>query len=91
MINWKVRSRNKLWLTSLFSQTVIMIQAVVAGLVALGAINMDLAQVDTWIKVVGGMFNAVLLYLSFLGIVQDPTTKGKGDSIQAMQYNEPKE
>lgn len=91
MINWKVRKRNKLWLTTLFSQTVIMIQAVIAGLVALGLVHIDLAQVDTWIKVVGGMFNAVLLYLSFLGIVQDPTTKGTGDSIQAQNYHEPKE
>lgn len=91
MVNWKVRFKNKLWLTTLFSQTAIMIQAIVAGLVALGMLHIDLSQVDTWIKVVAGMFNAILLYLSFLGIVQDPTTKGTGDSIQALQYYRPKE
>jgi phi LC3 family holin len=33
--------------------------------------------------------NAILFMLSMLGIVQDPTTKGFGDSDQALQYKKP--
>jgi phi LC3 family holin len=33
--------------------------------------------------------NAVFVLLSLLGIVQDPTTKGYGDSERALQYKDP--
>ncbi|TWK91127.1 hypothetical protein CHCC20327_2504 [Bacillus licheniformis] len=36
------------------------------------------------------MVDVVLAYFSFLGIVQDPTTEGIGDSAQALEYSEPK-
>jgi phi LC3 family holin len=91
MINWKVRFKNKLWVTSLLSQTAILVQVIFAGLVTLGVINVDLAQVDLWIKVLLGIGNAILVYLSFLGIVQDPTVKGIGDSQRALYRDEPLE
>jgi phi LC3 family holin len=34
--------------------------------------------------------NAIFVFLSLLGIVQDPTTKGYGDSDNALNYKEPK-
>jgi phi LC3 family holin len=90
MINWKVRLRNKLWLTSFTSQTALVIQSIVAGLVALGLIQIDIAKIDEWIKIVLGVVDAVLIYLSFVGVVIDPTTKNVGDSEKAKQYTEPK-
>jgi phi LC3 family holin len=90
MINWKVRFRNKLWVTSLLSQTALMIQALLAGLVSLGLINISLEEVDHSIKIVLGLVNTVLVYLSFLGVVIDPTTKSISDSEKAKQYTEPK-
>ena len=88
-INWKVRVKNKLWLTALASKTVIMVQAIAAGLHSFGVIHIDLDQIDTWLKVGLGMVDAVLIYLSFLGLVQDPTTSGVSDSEQAQEYTEP--
>ncbi|MDU3398486.1 MAG: phage holin [Clostridiaceae bacterium] len=35
--------------------------------------------------------NALFVVLSILGIVTDPTTRGVGDSAQALTYKEPKE
>ncbi|HJC42005.1 MAG TPA: phage holin, partial [Candidatus Intestinimonas pullistercoris] len=35
--------------------------------------------------------NALFAVLALLGIVADPTTKGVGDSAQAMTYDKPKE
>ena len=35
--------------------------------------------------------NAAFAVLAVLGIVTDPTTKGIGDSQQALTYNKPKE
>ncbi|MEC3606320.1 MULTISPECIES: phage holin [Bacillus] len=90
MINWKVRLRNKMWLTSFASQTALLIQGVLAGLVGLGVISIDLAGLDSSLKIALGMVDVVLAYFSFLGIVQDPTTEGIGDSAQALEYSEPK-
>ncbi|MGG1363676.1 phage holin [Bacillus velezensis] len=90
-INWKVRLKNKLFLTTLASKTAVMIQAVVAGLVALNVVHIDLAQLDTYLKVLLGIVDAILIYLSFLGLVTDPTTSGVSDSDQALDYESPKE
>lgn len=89
MINWKVRFKNKIWVASLLSQTAILIQAVLAGLFTLGVIPLDLTLVDLWVKVLLGIGNTVLVYLSFLGIVQDPTVNGVGDSQRALYRDEP--
>lgn len=90
MINWKVRLRNKLWLASFTSQTALVVQVIIAGLVSLGVLHVNIQEVDHWIKVLLGMVDTVLVYLSFLGIVQDPTTKGIGDSERVREYIEPK-
>jgi phi LC3 family holin len=89
MINWKIRFKNKLWVASLASQTAILVQVIIAGLVTLGLIQVDLAQVDLWIKVLLGIVDAILVYLSFIGIVQDPTVQGIGDSQRALIREEP--
>ncbi|MFC8151171.1 phage holin [Bacillus paralicheniformis] len=90
-INWKVRFNNKLFLTALASQTAVMIQGIIAGLVGLGIMNIDLSQLDNSLKISLGIVDTVLIYLSFLGIIKDPTTKGISDSDQAMEYEEPRQ
>ena len=89
-INWKVRLKNKLFLASLASQTALLVQGILAGLVGLDVmhINLDTVSVDT--KIILGVIDGTLGYLSFLGIITDPTTGGVKDSEQAMTYEEPK-
>ncbi|WP_330938237.1 phage holin [Bacillus licheniformis] len=90
-INWKVRFNNKLFLTALASQTAVMIQGIIAGLVGLGIMDINLSQLDNSLKISLGIVDTVLIYLSFLGIIKDPTTKGISDSDQAMDYEEPRQ
>jgi phi LC3 family holin len=90
LINWKVRLKNKLFLATLASQTALMAQGVLAGLVGLDVVNIDLTELGADIKIGLGIVDTVLFYLSFLGVVQDPTTKGVADSPQAMTYDKPK-
>ena len=89
-INWKVRFKNKLFLTSLASQTILLVQGILAGLVGLGVMHINLNNVSEDAKTIMGMVDVVLGYLSFLGIIVDPTTDGIKDSEQAMTYEEPK-
>jgi len=89
-INWKVRFKNKLFLTSLASQTILLVQGILTGLVGLGVMHINLNNVSEDAKIIMGMVDVVLGYLSFLGIIVDPTTDGIKDSEQAMTYEEPK-
>ncbi|MBY0077974.1 phage holin [Priestia aryabhattai] len=88
-INWKVRFRNSVWLSGFISQTLILIQAIIVGLVGLGVIHSDLAHVDVWMKWLLGIFNLVLAYLSYLGIVIDPSVEGVGDSRRVLERETP--
>lgn len=74
MINWKVRIRQGWFWSSLISLSVLLAQQI--GFEVPG--NLD------------GVLNTVLAIATVLGIVQDPTTKGFGDSNQALTYEEPK-
>lgn len=88
MINWKVRFNNPQWLLSFVSQLLIVAQIIVGGLNQAGIIDfMWSDQIDSWAL---GLTNAVLVVLSMLGIVQDPTTKGYTDSDRAKGYTKPK-
>lgn len=88
-INWKVRFRNSVWVSGFISQTLLLIQAIIAGLVGLGAIHADLAHVDSWIKWLLGIFNLILAYLAYLGIIIDPSVEGLGDSNRVLNREEP--
>lgn len=83
MINWKVRLRNKnFWIT--FIPTIILLIQAVA---AVFGVTLDLGEIgDKIITVVSIAFVA----LAMLGVVQDPTTSGVGDSDNALTYTEPK-
>lgn len=79
-INWKVRFKNKVWL-SLF-----------LGLIIGFAFDMlkllDVAPVVTE-SFVTNLVSKVLEFLGLIGVLVDPTTEGLGDSVRALGYNEP--
>ncbi|MDN3015276.1 phage holin [Paenibacillus sp. BSR1-1] len=87
MINWKVRFRNKNWVIAFISQLMIVAQLVLAGLHSLGITDFQLS--DTIQNSILTLVNAIFVILSMLGLVQDPTTKGFGDSERAMNYKDP--
>ncbi|MEH6940762.1 phage holin [Bacillus sp. JJ722] len=80
-INWKVRFKNKTFLVALFSLLLLLVQQVASFF-----------GVDTTIynEQVTDLFNTVLAILVLLGVVVDPTTSSVSDSVQALEYKEPK-
>ncbi|MFJ7726487.1 phage holin [Neobacillus sp. NPDC097160] len=87
MINWKVRFKNRNWVIAFVSQILIVAQMVLAGLNSLGLIDFQLT--DAIQNSILTFVNAIFVLLSMLGIVQDPTTKGYGDSERALKYKDP--
>lgn len=83
-INWKVRFANKAFWVA-FIPAVLLLAQVVA--VAFG-FTLDLGDLGNKLLAV---VNALFAVLTILGIVTDPTTKGVGDSAQALTYEEPKD
>ena len=84
MINWTVRLKNKNFWIAAIPAVLLLVQAVAAVF----GVTIDLGPLgDKLLAVV----NAVFVVRAVLGIVTDPTTKGLGDSAQAMTYTEPKE
>jgi len=83
MINWKVRIKNKNFWLSFIPGVLLFIQVAASVF----GFTLDFGELgNKLIEVV----NAVFLLLSIMGVVNDPTTEGFGDSTQAMTYNEPK-
>ena len=75
-INWKVRCRNRIWLTTMAAT----VCAFVFDVLAIWEIAPALTE-DTVMQLV----TALLTVLSALGVVIDPTTEGAGDSERAME------
>lgn len=76
-INWKVRLRNRVWLTSMLATLVAFAFDVLALLDVVPAIGEDSVM---------HAVTALLTLLSAVGVVIDPTTEGAGDSERAMEY-----
>ncbi len=76
-INWKVRLRNRVWLTTLLATLV----AFIFDLLALLDVAPAITQ-DTVLQAI----SALLTLLTALGVVVDPTTPGAQDSDRAMEY-----
>ena len=79
-VNWKVRFRNKVWVTSFVSAILVIVYTII-----------DLFDLIPHIPESTAMrlADAVLLILSLLGVIMDPTTAGLDDSIRAQGYSEP--
>ena len=82
MINWRVRIKNKAFWLALIPALLVFVQAVAA----LFGYQWDFAGLQTELVAI---INAAFVLLSILGIVNDPTTEGIGDSDRAMAYTEP--
>jgi len=80
-INWKVRFQSKEFLSSLVA-----LLLVLANQIA----QMFGADITIISQEVTEVVETVLMILGLIGVVHDPTTKGFGDSEQAMTYNSPK-
>lgn len=81
MINWTVRLRNKTWLASMLALIVTFVYDLLAMLDVVPPVG------EEWVM---DVINTALMLLGMLGVVTDPTTKGMGDSAQALTYTEPK-
>ena len=84
MINWKVRIRNKVFWLTLIPAVLLLAQSIAAA----AGVQLDLSDVQAKILLI---VENLFALLAILGIVNDPTTAGIGDSEQAMGYIEPKE
>ena len=84
MINWTVRIKNKSFWLTLIPAVILLVQAVAA----LFGFQLELEGIQQQIL---DIVNAAFAVLAVLGIVTDPTTKGIGDSQQALTNNQPKE
>ena len=82
-MNWIVRLKNKnFWLT-LIPAVLLLIQSVAAVF----GFELDFGELGNQLLAV---VNAAFAVLVILGVVNDPTTEGMGDSKQALTYTEPK-
>ena len=79
-INWKVRFKNKVWLSSFFSLIIGFVYSMLALFDVYPAVTQNL---------VGQIVNQVLMFLGLIGVIVDPTTAGASDSNRAMGYDEP--
>lgn len=87
MINWKVRFKNPIWVSAFVSQLIIVIQIVLVGLHSLGITDFQLSKdVEGWVLM---LVNAIFVVLASLGVVQDPTVTGVGDSEKSLLKEQP--
>ena len=79
-LNWKVRFRNKTWLSMFISLIVGFIFNLLKLFDVVPAVTENLVM-----NIVG----QILTILGLFGVIVDPTTAGLGDSNRAMAYEEP--
>ena len=82
-INWMVRIKNKAWWLTLVPAVFLLVQACAAPF----GYQWDFTVAN---QQVAAIVNALFAVLAILGVVNDPTTAGIGDSKQALGYDEPK-
>ena len=82
-INWKVRVKNKAFWVAIIPAVLLLVQAVSAVF----GYTLDFTELNTKLLAV---VEAAFVVLAILGIVNDPTTKGLGDSERALTYEEPR-
>lgn len=79
-LNWKVRFKNKVWLSSFLGLIVSFVYSILS--------MFDVAPIVTQ-NSVAQVISQVLTLLGLIGVIQDPTTAGIGDSARALTYDEP--
>lgn len=81
-VNWKVRFGNKNFWLMLIPAFLLLVQLVLD----LFGVKMDFGELGN--KLVA-IVNAVFAVLAIIGVVNDPTTAGVGDSQRALTYEKP--
>ena len=81
-INLLVRLKNKAFWLSLIPALLLVVQTVAS----LFGYNWDFVVLN---QQIAAIINAVFAVLTILGVVNDPTTAGFGDSQRALSYTEP--
>lgn len=79
-INWKVRFKNRVWLTSFVS----LIIGFIFSMLTLFDIYPSITEAQ-----IARIINQVLTFLGLVGVLVDPTTTGLGDSERALGYEQP--
>lgn len=79
-VNWKVRFKNKTWLTMFIS--------LIVGFIFNMLKLFDVVPTFTE-NLVMNIVGQILTFLGLLGVIVDPTTAGVDDSLRAMSYTEP--
>lgn len=80
-INWRVRVKNKTFWLTLIPAVLLLVQAVSAPF----GYTWDFVVLN---QQLAAIINALFSVLAILGVVNDPTTKGVGDSERALMYDE---
>lgn len=83
-INWRVRARNKAFWVALIPALLLLIKQVCGVF----GVTLDFGELQAQLVAIVG---TVFTLLAIMGIVADPTTRGMGDSEQALSYEKPKE
>lgn len=79
-LNWKVRFKNKVWLSAFISLIVSFAYNVMAAFDIFPAVTQNAIM---------QIVSNILTFLGLIGVIVDPTTDGLGDSNRAMTYTEP--
>jgi phi LC3 family holin len=79
-LNWKVRFKNKTWLTMFISLIVGFVYNILKMFDVVPAVTESLVM---------NIIGEVLTFLGLIGVIVDPTTAGIEDSNRAMSYEEP--
>lgn len=82
-INWIARVKNKNFWVTLIPAVLLLVQTVAAVF----GFSLDFGELGNQLL---SVVNALFAVLVILGVVNDPTTAGIGDSNQALTYTEPK-
>jgi phi LC3 family holin len=82
-INWKVRMKNKSFWLAVVPAALLLAQVIAVPF----GYNFEIDNIN---KQLLDIVNAAFAFLSILGVVTDPTTKGVSDSEQALNYEKPK-
>lgn len=80
-INWKIRIKNKTFWLTLIPAVLLLVQAVSAPF----GYTWDFVVLN---QQLASIVNALFSVLAILGAVNDPTTKGVGDSERALMYDD---
>lgn len=81
-VNWKVRFANKTFWLTIIPAILLLVQTILAVF----GITIDLTELGNRIL---DVVNALFMVLMLMGVINDPTTVGLGDSERAMTYTVP--